>query len=451
MKKLKFIHLLVLTIFVNILLFNINTYAQNYEITSNTTSGMCIFDETQNTYIINTTNPKKQKEYNYILYLEIHDLKSLNKSNYSLKDENGYRKDTMKKSGSIYVNTNSTSFINEINLNSSDFPAGIYKFDFPAGSGLKICDPGIKRIINYNNIVKKTLNGKRHEPANLNDFPENIDGKRSIKLNLPYTKFDLPYKYIVRLKDPDTCPVKNKSDNETESICYIGPKDYKGVVDFLSALPPNDEYPIPDVEWGDTNKKLEYELIIYFECAFNSICALSNTDSITMFKSNSSKNRYLSEQTIKNISNQGIEACKGDLNCINCIARKVNGEIPNQTYSKFQSIADAASVSNTEIAYTNNIYTAIGCVDTSQDGIITRLIQIALGITGLILVIRLGEAVFLIQTADDPEKKKEGLQKIMTVFGALLIIAFSGLGLRFLGVNVFKVFSPGTIEIETRP
>ncbi|MBD3362937.1 hypothetical protein GF362_04415 [Candidatus Dojkabacteria bacterium] len=146
------------------------------------------------------------------------------------------------------------------------------------------------------------------------------------------------------------------------------------------------------------------------------------------------------------LSNEGLEGCAistgYDLTCANCIARKANGD-------PFTSIEEVvASFQTGDAAYTNNVYTALGCWDTTYEGTLTRVLQIGLGISGALILVRMGQALTKIMSADNPEKKKEGIDMIVSAFMALLMLLFGAIGLRFLGINVLKVLPPGTIEIE---
>ncbi|GAB4283487.1 MAG: hypothetical protein Kow0081_0070 [Candidatus Dojkabacteria bacterium] len=88
------------------------------------------------------------------------------------------------------------------------------------------------------------------------------------------------------------------------------------------------------------------------------------------------------------------------------------------------------------------IYTAIGCIDPTPIGIITGIIRITLGIIGgvaLIQIILAGVAFQSGQEAQIEAAKK----RLFATFGGLLLLIFSVLILRIIGVNVLDVLPEG--------
>ena len=136
------------------------------------------------------------------------------------------------------------------------------------------------------------------------------------------------------------------------------------------------------------------------------------------------------------VSNKGLEVCKGDVACANCIARK-------EGCGMFTSFQDAANTEN--IVYTDHIYTALGCVDPTQEGVIVRILQIAFGVIGGLIIVRIGQAVLQLQGGKDPEAVKEGTEILWSAMFALILLIFAVIGVNFLGINVFGVLSPGTL------
>ncbi len=198
-------------------------------------------------------------------------------------------------------------------------------------------------------------------------------------------------------------------------------------------------HPIIDDSGNPTQGEETYKIIIMFDCDNGGICTFPGWEDLTFKKTVATI--PVSNFELENRSNNSVNACHGDIDCINCVIRKPDG-------SRFGDESEASNaVGNTrEFIYTNNVYTAIGCVDTTQNGVIVRIIQIGIGIAGGLIIIRVGQAILLIQGADNPDKKKEGVEMITSAFVALLVIIFAAMGLKFLGVNVFRIFSPGTIE-----
>lgn len=86
----------------------------------------------------------------------------------------------------------------------------------------------------------------------------------------------------------------------------------------------------------------------------------------------------------------------------------------------------------------NTIWTAIGCVDYSRDGIITRLFQIGIGIIGGVMIIRFLQAAIMMQT-DNPEQIREAKELITSALIALVVLVGAVVILRFLGINVLGI------------
>lgn len=86
-----------------------------------------------------------------------------------------------------------------------------------------------------------------------------------------------------------------------------------------------------------------------------------------------------------------------------------------------------------------SIYTSIGCVDTSRDGIITRIFQIAIGVIGFFMIFRVISAALKMQT-DNPEQIKEAWEMIWSALFALLVLVGAVVILRFLGINLLGIF-----------
>ncbi len=146
------------------------------------------------------------------------------------------------------------------------------------------------------------------------------------------------------------------------------------------------------------------------------------------------------------VSNIGIEGCGDSLSCINCLIRK-----DATNFEKFTSLEEAVAANaggEDKIYRTNNIYTALGCIDPSDQGIIVRLLQISLGIVGGITGARFGQAAYKFGKGE-PESTKEAWEIIWSAILSLLLIAFSVVGFRFIGINLFKLLTPGTVEIPS--
>ncbi len=145
------------------------------------------------------------------------------------------------------------------------------------------------------------------------------------------------------------------------------------------------------------------------------------------------------EVVISTKSNAGLEACGSDptLQCANCIARR------DESGGRFGSLSEAFQAEDAEsIVYTNNIYSAIGCLDVSRNGLIVRLFQIALGMIGIMIVFRIGQAAVIMQKGN-PESFKEGQEIIWSSIVALILILFSAAAIRFLGIDILGLIPEG--------
>lgn len=309
---------------------------------------------------------------------------------------------------------------------------GIYKVDLPnvpAGFSLDgtkgPCGEHLEVIENplfQSDHAKRFTVGDGSEKIS-NSNLKLIEGQRKLDINPPH--LDVVGTFQIRIEPVDG----NLTNDESKGLDYDKEIATSSGVINISDLAPTTDSSIKD--------PVEYKLLIYFPCN-SGWCTFRGGDQLTFKKTQVTPPKTDSE--LRNESNNAIEACRGDLSCVNCVVRKPGGG----TFTSYKEAAEVAYGSGS-FEYTNNIYTAIGCVDTSQEGVIVRLIQIGLGISGGVILIRIGVAVTLLQSGN-PADIKEG-QEIMTAsIVALLIIVFAGLGVRFLGINVFGILSPGTIE-----
>lgn len=104
---------------------------------------------------------------------------------------------------------------------------------------------------------------------------------------------------------------------------------------------------------------------------------------------------------------------------------------------------DAANLSAQENCLNNGgIWIAIGCVDPSPIGILTRLVQIGLGIMGGVAVFQFIMAGVAYQRGDEG-KIEEAKEKIKATLTGIAVLVFSVLILRIIGVNVLDVVPSG--------
>ena len=163
-----------------------------------------------------------------------------------------------------------------------------------------------------------------------------------------------------------------------------------------------------------------------------------------------------------------IEKCDGNLSCANCVARQQGGGV----FSSYQDAADAEFEYNKKVdewkqarldggtyetapttkeyqfVYTGYIYTSLGCIDTTDNGLITRVVQIALGIIGGVILVRFLQAGMKLQGGGSPEDQAEAVEIITSAIVALLLFVMSMIVLRFIGFDVFQIFGPGTFQMS---
>jgi len=83
-------------------------------------------------------------------------------------------------------------------------------------------------------------------------------------------------------------------------------------------------------------------------------------------------------------------------------------------------------------------YSSLGCIQTTQDGIIIRVFQIGLGIVGALAIARFIQAALLRQTAD-PSKIQESYDIITSIIIGIVVLLGSTVILRFIGVDILQM------------
>ncbi len=89
-------------------------------------------------------------------------------------------------------------------------------------------------------------------------------------------------------------------------------------------------------------------------------------------------------------------------------------------------------------------YTALGCIDTSREGITLWIIRFSIGLVMLIDVFRFAQASALIRSGD-PEKIKEGQEIVTSAIIAFVLILVAIPLLQFIGIGVLNIFPAGFI------
>jgi hypothetical protein len=84
------------------------------------------------------------------------------------------------------------------------------------------------------------------------------------------------------------------------------------------------------------------------------------------------------------------------------------------------------------------VYSALGCIDTTLNGVITTIMRIGLGVLGAVGILRIMQAAMLRQSAD-PKDIQESWDIIMSVIMGAIVLVASSLILRVIGVNILGI------------
>ncbi len=95
---------------------------------------------------------------------------------------------------------------------------------------------------------------------------------------------------------------------------------------------------------------------------------------------------------------------------------------------------------NTNTHKMNKMYTALGCVDTSPQGVIKSSMNLGIGIGGAFSLMCIIYAAFMYQTSmGNPEKIKKGRDLMTSCISGLLLIIFSVFILRLIGYDILRL------------
>ena len=83
-------------------------------------------------------------------------------------------------------------------------------------------------------------------------------------------------------------------------------------------------------------------------------------------------------------------------------------------------------------------YSSLGCIQTTQSGIVVRIFQIGLGVVGALAIARFIQAALLRQTAD-PSKIQESYDIITSIIIGIVVLLGSTVILRFIGVDILQM------------
>lgn len=94
------------------------------------------------------------------------------------------------------------------------------------------------------------------------------------------------------------------------------------------------------------------------------------------------------------------------------------------------------------------VWTAIGCIPTSPQGIVQSLLRVGLGMAGGVVVLSVLAGAFMLTTSSgEPKKVQEAQELISSAIIGLLFVVFSVIILQFIGVQILRLpgfGSPGT-------
>jgi hypothetical protein len=87
-----------------------------------------------------------------------------------------------------------------------------------------------------------------------------------------------------------------------------------------------------------------------------------------------------------------------------------------------------------------HIYTAVGCIQTSNEGLVRDLVRLLMGVSGTVALLSiLGGAFMLSISQGDTNKVKQGRELIMAAVGGLVFMIFSIIILQFVGVSLLHI------------
>jgi len=116
----------------------------------------------------------------------------------------------------------------------------------------------------------------------------------------------------------------------------------------------------------------------------------------------------------------------------------------NNTDGSTQNLIDLCQYSNSSdcvsCASGNGIWTAIGCIPTTLDGFLQKILPFGMGIAGGIafLLILIG-GLQIMMSAGNPEKLNAGKELVSSAVAGLFLIIFSMFILRTIGADILGI------------
>jgi hypothetical protein len=170
------------------------------------------------------------------------------------------------------------------------------------------------------------------------------------------------------------------------------------------------------------------------ECGVNSICT-----------NGTCKGKSICNQAgTCNGCSDGSQQCAEGFECVqNACVNMVNltSGICNQIGQLDDKLRqDCEACSGTALRPTGKMWTSIGCIPVTTNGIITSLIKIIVSIAGGAALIFILLGAFTISTStSNPERLKSGQEMVTSAIIGLVFILFSIIILHFLGVELFQI------------
>jgi hypothetical protein len=120
----------------------------------------------------------------------------------------------------------------------------------------------------------------------------------------------------------------------------------------------------------------------------------------------------------------------------------VNGNISDTIACLNSGNGTASFAACSQCRERGGVWTALGCNDTTPLGILTGIMRIAYGVMGGVALIQLIIAGIAYQTGQEEQIKKARKQIIQTITG-LVVLTFSVLILRIIGINILDIVPEG--------
>lgn len=113
--------------------------------------------------------------------------------------------------------------------------------------------------------------------------------------------------------------------------------------------------------------------------------------------------------------------------------------IDDENYDAY-SKCDTCMKQNLDFGKSNKFYSAIGCIDTSFEGIIGQVFTLGIGAAGMIALGCIIYSAFIMQTSmGNPEQLQKAQENVTSCITGLILIILSIFILRVLGVDILRI------------